>query len=112
MNTREAIVINTLADNQPVLDFDPIELEIDVDKDIANAFADEVMRIWETVTEAEMELPISPLTVTYSIVWSDTRTRVQFLCPVCDDVCDLDDGATEDLPDNRCAMVCASCLDG
>lgn len=111
MNTREAIVINTLNGNQPVLDFDPIDLELTTAGDVALPESEPTMAFWEAVTNAEMELSISPLTATYSIVWSDDRTPVKILCPVCDDVCDLDDSAIEDLPDNTCAMVCCTCLD-
>ncbi|MET0416568.1 MAG: hypothetical protein ABW022_11175 [Actinoplanes sp.] len=109
MNTREAIVINTLNGGLPFLDMDPVQLETDVDRELANAFSDDVMSLWEAVVEVELET--DPTKITLSVVWSDTGARVQFLCPVCDDQCDLDDGATEDLPDNTCAMVCSSCLD-
>jgi hypothetical protein len=107
MNRREAIIIRTDT-KAPILDLDPIMLETDVDRELANAFADEVMRTWETVVDFELAA-FGDLSL--SVVWSDTGARVQFLCPLCDDQCDLDDGATEDLSDNRCAMVCSSCLD-
>jgi hypothetical protein len=111
METREAIVINTLNGGLPFLDMDPINLEVDVDREIANAFSDGVMTLWEAVVEVELDADVDPAKVTLSVVWSDTGARVCFLCPVCDDVCELDDGATEDLADNKCAMVCSSCLD-
>lgn len=110
-STREAMVINTLADNRPVLDFDPIDLELTTAGDVALPESEPIMALWDAVTEAEMELSISPLTATYSIVWSDDRTPVKILCPVCDDVCNLDDAITEDLPDGHTAMVCSDCLD-
>lgn len=109
MNTREAIVINTGNGDNPFLDMDPVAIETDVDRSIANAFADDVMRLWEAIVAIELETPDN---VTLVGVWSDTREPIRFLCPVCDDLCILDDGATEDLPDGKCAMVCSSCLDG
>lgn len=110
MNTREAIVINTLNGNQPVLDFDPIDLEIGIDG-MAVGASDTLMTFFETVSDAESDLPISPLTVTYAFVWSDDFSPVRFVCAICDDVCNLDYADIEDLPDHTTAMVCATCLD-
>lgn len=106
--TREAIVIQT-STRQPVIDLDPAQLEVTVDG-FAVAEDNTVMDLWDATVELEVNTDptsLSPMT----IVWSDDMSPVRFICPECDDVCNLDDGATGDFLDGHTAMVCPDCLD-
>jgi hypothetical protein len=108
MPTREAIVVNRET-GESILDMDPADLEVTTSRDVAIPEGNAAMDLLDSVVAAELRLSDFPVRLT--IVWSSTRAPVRFLCPVCDDVCDLNDGVVEDMNDNTCAIVCPDCLD-
>lgn len=105
MTTREAMIINTATKN-PILDLDPIDIEVTVDGFAVGVDA-ALMDLWDTLNDDEA---VSDETCLHaSLVWSDDLTRVRFVCSGCDDVAYAEDGVVEDLLDGHSELVCAEC---
>jgi hypothetical protein len=85
--SNEAVLVDMITGNA-LLEFDPFELNVDHDG-LADAFDDMLVQaVMAAQTYAEM---YSDATVV--LVWSGGDKAVRALCPVCDDVFCVGDGA-------------------
>lgn len=75
------------------LDFDPVEIPVE-STDTTDVFNEHVIKLIDAILEADVEHPTQVLD--YNVVWSETGHTVKGLCPVCDDVFPIAEGAPGD----------------
>jgi hypothetical protein len=107
MTSREAIIVNPLT-KHPILDLDPINIEVDV-TGLAIGSEARIMDLWDSANCNGLTTEDGYATA--SLVWSDDRTRLRFLCPMCDEIEYVDDATQQDFLDGHTEMVCSSCSD-
>jgi hypothetical protein len=100
------------------LDFDPIMIPVieyaggtaPILTDVSN---DAVIRLVDQLGELEM-LPMHNLPsdiLEYNLVWSDTGFSVKGVCPMCDDVFSVAEGAPGDIIEDGPDAVVCGCVD-
>jgi hypothetical protein len=98
---REAIVIN--GRGNPVLDLDPVMLQVDADG-LADAYDSALVGILSTLESFDAS-------GTCALVWStDHKRAVRFLCPACDDVQVAHDAVVE-LDPEAVPMESVACVE-
>jgi hypothetical protein len=104
--TREAMVMvsHDGADYVPSIDVDPITLPVD-SAGMADVFDSGLVRLMDAMCAWESFDTRS----TYQLVWSDDRTLVRGVCPVCDDFFPVSEGFPGDELNEGYNAVCCGC---
>jgi hypothetical protein len=79
------------------LDFDPIMLPVELDG-LTDAFSPVVISLMDAIIDADSAFSEhrTEAMFEYSVVWSESGHTVKAVCPVCDDVFPLAEGAPGD----------------
>jgi hypothetical protein len=103
---REAIVVVSHDGNDyvPSVDVDPISLPTENDG-LADVFDADLLGLMDGICAWESFDTHS----TYRLVWSDDRSPVRGLCPVCDDVFEVSEGFPGDELNEGHNAVCCGC---
>jgi len=90
------------------LDFDPIMLPVE-SPETTDVFYGPLMDLMHTMIEHETQEFRIPTSPEYGLVWSDTGHPVKGVCPVCDDIFPVSDGAPGDELNEGYEAVCCGC---
>jgi len=112
LSTAEAkvVVCDFGTDNwRDALDFDPVMIPVE-SLDTTDVFDSNVIGLMNGLIEAEIEgSGPSGKGPMYGLVWSATGHPVKGVCPVCDDVFPVSDGAPGDELNEGYDAVCCGC---
>lgn len=94
-------------------DFDPIMLPIE-SPETTDVFYGPLMDLMSSLIDAEVGAAEWPSTKrpVYGLVWSDTNHAVKGVCPVCDDLFPVSEGALGDELNEGYEAVCCGCDQG
>ena len=93
------------------VDFDPIMLPVE-SPEITDVFDSRLIALMDAMIEAETSA-VGPKSTgpVYGLVWSETSNAVKGVCPVCDDLFPVSDGAPGDELNEGYNAITCGCWD-